>query len=97
MVTSLRALSNRADTLVAYLEATAKGDLPSDYRLLRAVSAVCNQLPAVDPVELEAAFMEDFNDSLAVNYLAAVTKSTQGVSDLADKFAAMAPSRAHRF
>jgi hypothetical protein len=65
---SLRALGNRSDALVAYLESVVAAQAAAavaggsgakvDQRLLRSVASICHQLPAVDQGELEAAFME---------------------------------------
>jgi hypothetical protein len=44
-----------------------------------------------------AAFMEDYNDTQMVEFLAAVTKSSAQLSDLAEKFTHLTPSRAQRF
>lgn len=94
--TSLRTLSSRADALVAFLTATKNGTIPTDYRLLRQVASVCNQLPAIDKDELHGEFIGDYNDTLLVNYLATVTKGTADVSDLSEKFSLISTQRGHR-
>mmetsp|Transcript_35672 Transcript_35672/g.65267 ORF Transcript_35672/g.65267 Transcript_35672/m.65267 type:complete len:301 (+) Transcript_35672:24-926(+) len=93
---SLRSLAMRADQLIVYLKAVEDKRVPSDQRLLRAAQGVCNQLPAMHKGELEAAFVEDYADTLMVSYLATVTKATHAVGDLTEKFQSMAPARAHR-
>lgn len=47
---------------------------------------MCNQLPAVDTDELSGEFVGDYNDTLMVNYLASITKGTNELNDLAEKF-----------
>ena len=70
--------------------------MAADQRLLRQVAAVANQLPAVDHEELEGAFMEEYNDALMVGFLASVTKSTSGLTDLTEKFGHLSQTK-HRF
>ena len=47
---------------------------------------MCNQLPAVDTDELSGEFVGDYNDTLMVNYLASITKGTNELNDLEEKF-----------
>ena len=98
VTSSLEALSGRVGTLIAYLEATKRGDVAHDHRLLRQVAAICQQLPVVDRETLAAATTDDYNDSLMVSYLATVTDTTGRISDLSEKFQQMTPSssRSHR-
>lgn len=84
---ALRTLKARSEVLVSYLEATKNGTIPPDYRILRQVSSVCNQLPAVDADELKAEFLSEYNDALLVNYMASITKGAASINALADKFA----------
>lgn len=68
-----------------------------DHRLLRTIASIAHQLPTVDEAELSAAFADDLSDTVLINYLATVTKSTAQMSELTEKFALIAPSRASRF
>ncbi len=43
-----------------------------------------------------AAFTDDFNDTLLVNYLATVTKSTAHISEVVEKYAKMGLGRGHQ-
>lgn len=96
LTSSLRTLGLRFDALLAFLNATKTGQVPTDYRLLRQVSSICNQLPAVDTTELRDDFVTEYNDMLMVNYLASVTKSNASLSDLIDKHAVVVSQRHHR-
>jgi len=93
---SLRTLNLRFDALLAFLKATKAGEVPTDYRLLRQVSSICNQLPAVDTAELKGDFITEYNDMLMVNYLASVTKSSASLGDLIDKHSAVVSHHRHR-
>lgn len=55
------------------------------------------RIPCLCLLFFAAAFLEDYNDTLMVAFLATVTKSSAQLSDLAEKFAHLTPSRAHRF
>ncbi|CAM9718679.1 unnamed protein product, partial [Hapterophycus canaliculatus] len=84
--TSLRTLLARIEILRRFLEETKNGKITIDHPLLRQISSICNQLPTMDGAQFSEEFMREFNDSLAVTYLASVQKSAASVNDLADKF-----------
>ncbi|KAJ1446309.1 maintenance of mitochondrial structure and function-domain-containing protein [Pelagophyceae sp. CCMP2097] len=83
---SLQTLSERVRTIGTYLEAMAAGEHEVDYGLLRQIGSLCDQLPASGPPDLDVEFLKDYNDSLAVAYLATVTKNSNAVNDLSEKF-----------
>lgn len=83
---SLKTLRQRVGVMVKYLDLVVGGHAPVDYGLLRQIAALCDQLPATESPELGDEFVRDYNDSLAVSYLATMTKSASAVNDLADNF-----------
>lgn len=94
---SLGALNNRANSLLAFLEATKKSHIPMNHQLLRQVAAICQQLPTMDRETLRGILREDYNDSLVCSYLATVTNSIGHISELTEKFSQMeTTSRSHR-
>lgn len=84
--TSLNALVNRLGVIRRFLEFTKASKVPPDYRLLRQVSHLCSQLPAAASDEFKKDFLNEYNDTLVVTYLACVTKLTDSLHDLVDKF-----------
>mmetsp|Transcript_26643 Transcript_26643/g.31434 ORF Transcript_26643/g.31434 Transcript_26643/m.31434 type:complete len:293 (+) Transcript_26643:40-918(+) len=89
---SLQSLSNRTKVLLKYLEATERGDIISDQKLLRSVLSICNQLPALDQNDLDVAFGEDYNEFVMVNFLASITKNASQMNELNDKMSKIVPS-----
>ncbi|CAM9106514.1 unnamed protein product [Discosporangium mesarthrocarpum] len=83
---SLKTLLARINVLKRFGEETRNGKIPPDYRLLRQLSSICNQLPTMDDDRFLEEFMREYNDSLTVTYLATVQKSTNALNELADKF-----------
>jgi len=83
---SLKTLRHRVDCMVTYLELVEKSGTPVDYGLLRQIAALCDQLPALESPDLAHDFLSDYNDSLAVSFLATLTKSAAAVSELSDNF-----------
>eukprot|EP00742_Colponemidia_sp_Colp-10_P002584 GILJ01002760.1.p1 GENE.GILJ01002760.1~~GILJ01002760.1.p1 ORF type:complete len:303 (+),score=34.47 GILJ01002760.1:47-955(+) len=79
-------LNSRIKTLLTYLEATHKGQVPKDHPILRQVASICNRLPALDSLRFKEEYFHEYNDSLLVTYLATLTKGTNAINDLVDKF-----------
>jgi len=89
-------LNNRVRVIKNYLEAVKAGTLKPDHALLRAISALCQQLPAIQTNEFKQAFLVDYNDALLVTYMAAIAKTTYGISDMMEKFNSAHDNRAFR-
>ncbi|KAJ8599970.1 hypothetical protein CTAYLR_002871 [Chrysophaeum taylorii] len=83
---SLKTLRHRVLEIVKYLDLVSSGKAQVDYGLLRHVSNLCDQLPAAEPADLKEEFIKDYNDSLAVSVLAAVSKSADSLNELTDNF-----------
>jgi len=84
--TSLTTLHSRLGTLAAYLEMIKEGKLPTDHRLLRQIDSICETLSAKDSKEFRSNFGNEYNDTLMVTCLAGITKSTNALNDVADKY-----------
>jgi len=79
-------LNMRIKILVNFLEATKAGKIPKDHALLRRISMLTSQLPAIDTAAFRREFINEYNDALLITYLATVTKGASGINDLLDKF-----------
>jgi len=79
-------LNMRIKILVNFLEATKGGKTPKDHALLRRISMLTSQLPAIDNDAFRHEFINEYNDALLVTYLATVTKGSSGINELLDKF-----------
>ena len=83
---SITMLKSRVELIVAFLDATASGQIEVDHDLLRQVSSICARLPAIDCAEFSEAFDDERNDSLVVTYLSGVTKSLCAMYDAVEIF-----------
>ena len=79
-------LSIRVKILKSFLEATKAGKIPKEPSILRRLSTLVNQLPAIDSENFNLEFTNEYNDALLITYLASVTKGANGINDLLDKF-----------
>lgn len=81
-------LTQRTHVLMSFLRATKNAAIPTDHRILRQISSICSQLPVMtsSDVRYHDAFLQDYNDSMLVTYLASLTNSTASVNDIIDKF-----------
>jgi len=83
---SIGMLATRLRILKSFLEAVKSGKIAADPGLLRQLGSLCNQLPALHSDELKNDFIVEFNDSLLITYLASITKGTNGMNEMIDKF-----------
>jgi len=79
-------LNVRIKILVKFLEAAKSASIPKDQALLRRISMLTSQLPAIDSPSFKQEFISEYNDALLITYLATVTKGANGINDLIDKF-----------
>jgi COP9 signalosome complex subunit 6 len=93
---AVKMLNSRVMVIKRYLEAVKSGALKPDYALLREISALCQQLPAIQTAEFKHDFLVDYNDALLITYLAAITKTSTGISEMMEKFNATYDPRAFR-
>jgi COP9 signalosome complex subunit 6 len=75
--------------LALHVHVVVLGELVRDEGILRQVHSLCNQLPAIDTEDFRTNLLTEYNDTLLVAYLAAITKGTSQIDSLATKFAVM--------
>jgi len=86
---AIHMLNMRVKILIQFLEATKTGKIPKDHGLLRRISSLCASLPASDSAAFKSDFMTEYNDTLLVTYLASITKGSNNINELIDKFNAI--------
>ncbi|KAE8911030.1 hypothetical protein PF005_g2121 [Phytophthora fragariae] len=85
---AVKMLDRQVDVLLRFLQAMKNGEAPLDHNLLRHISSICNQLPAMKSEHFDAAFTQEYNDALLVSYLATLTKGATNANTVVDRFAA---------
>eukprot|EP01102_Stenamoeba_stenopodia_P008075 TRINITY_DN2291_c0_g1_i1.p1 TRINITY_DN2291_c0_g1~~TRINITY_DN2291_c0_g1_i1.p1 ORF type:complete len:299 (-),score=49.64 TRINITY_DN2291_c0_g1_i1:125-1021(-) len=83
---AIKMLHVRIKIILNFLEATQKGQIPKDYGLLRQIASLTNQLPVLESAELKEEFFVEYNDAQLVTYMASITKGTNAINELIDKF-----------
>jgi len=83
---AIKMLHNKIRVLLIFLEATRSGQMKPDHGLLRQISGLCNLLPAIDTEAFKEEFINEYNDALLVTYLSTITKGTNVISDLVDRY-----------
>jgi len=83
---SIKMLHIRISVLKSYLEAVKAGTLPPDQGLLREINSVCQQLPAIESGEFNEAFFTEYNDTLLLTYMAAISKASSATNEMLEKF-----------
>lgn len=84
---SLKTLRRRVAVMTEYLDQVSSGTRKDvDHDLLRQIANLCDQLPDASSSKNDDDDLVDYNDSLAVAYLATLTKSAASISQLTDNF-----------
>jgi len=83
---SIKMLHVRISILKEYLDDVKTGKLAVDQSVLRALNSICNQLPAIDSNEFNEAFFTEYNDTLLLTYLAAISKASSAQNEMLEKF-----------
>jgi len=83
---AIKMLNMRIKLIVQFIEAQKSGELPVDYSLLRRINALCHLLPAIDGDNFKQEFLNEHNDTLLATYLASITKASNAINELVDKF-----------
>eukprot|EP01116_Phalansterium_solitarium_P014245 TRINITY_DN31826_c0_g1_i1.p1 TRINITY_DN31826_c0_g1~~TRINITY_DN31826_c0_g1_i1.p1 ORF type:complete len:315 (-),score=41.91 TRINITY_DN31826_c0_g1_i1:112-1056(-) len=86
MHNSIQMLSIRVQVILKYLQAVKDGQIPADNGVLRRIGSLCYQLPSTDTAEFKQEFLNEYNDALLVSYLATLTKGSNIMNDLVEKF-----------
>jgi len=83
---AIKMLHMRISIILEYLRQTTKGKLPTHYGTIRQIATLCNLLPTIDTDQFKQDFINEYNDALLVTYLAGVTKTSNTINELIDKF-----------
>jgi len=83
---AVKMLQKRVVCILSLLEAMERGEVKKDHRLLRQVASLCQRLPATETGDFKEDFVQQYNDTLLVTYLATMTKGTNSINDLIDKY-----------
>eukprot|EP00029_Vermamoeba_vermiformis_P000889 TRINITY_DN11064_c0_g1_i1.p1 TRINITY_DN11064_c0_g1~~TRINITY_DN11064_c0_g1_i1.p1 ORF type:complete len:307 (-),score=117.14 TRINITY_DN11064_c0_g1_i1:104-1024(-) len=86
MHNAIKMLNIRIKSIVTYLEAVKAGKLPADQSVLRRLSSLVNLLPAIESANFNNEFLSEYNDALLVTYLASITKTSNSMNEMIDKF-----------
>ena len=79
-------LNQRIQVLVNYLEQVKAGKIPVNHRMLRQVNSLVHRLPAVDSPQFTNDYINELNETLMITYMATMTKGTNQLNDVVDKF-----------
>jgi len=83
---AIKMLNLRVKIITRFVQQTKDGAIPHDEGLLRSVNALCHLLPTIDTDKFKEDFLTEYNDSLLVTYLATITKTTNAINEMIDKF-----------
>jgi len=78
-------LNLRVKILTKFLEEVKSGKIPPDQGLLRHISSLTTQLPATNTQQFKQDFVREYNDTLLITYLAAITKGNNAMNEMIDK------------
>jgi len=86
LLSAVKMLNVRIKIITRFLQESKNGSVPRDEGLLRSINALCHLLPAINTEKFKEDFLTEYNDALLVTYLAAITKTTNALSEMIDKF-----------
>jgi len=84
--TAIKMLNLRIKIITRFVKDTKEGTIPRDEGLLRSVNALCHLLPTIDTEKFKEDFNTEYNDALLITYLATITKTTNAINEMIDKF-----------
>ncbi|KAL0487130.1 csn6 [Acrasis kona] len=79
-------LTERIQIITRYLELVKNGTIPVDHKLLRQISSLSHRLPAVDSSKFKSDYNNELNESLLITYMASMTKGTNVLNEVVEKF-----------
>lgn len=85
-VNAMGMLLSRVSVIRDYVLAVEAGELPAEQGVLRQINGLCSRLPATDGAAFAATMQRDTGDTLAIAYLATLTKGCNALSEMLDKF-----------
>jgi len=83
---AIKMLNLRVKIITRFVKESRDGTIPRDEGLLRSVDALCHLLPTIDTDKFKEDFLTEYNDALLVTYLATITKTTNAINEMIDKF-----------
>eukprot|EP01125_Pyxidicula_operculata_P022012 TRINITY_DN8837_c0_g1_i1.p1 TRINITY_DN8837_c0_g1~~TRINITY_DN8837_c0_g1_i1.p1 ORF type:complete len:294 (-),score=63.63 TRINITY_DN8837_c0_g1_i1:106-987(-) len=83
---AIKMLSVRVKFLSQFLKETKSGNIPRDESILRSINSLCHLLPSIEGEKFQSDFFTEYNDALLVTYLASITKSTNAINEMIEKF-----------
>jgi len=83
---AIKMLNMRVKIITQFVHETKNGTIPRDEGLLRSINALCHLLPTIDTDKFKEDFLTEYNDALLVTYLATITKTTNAINEMIDKF-----------
>ena len=83
---AIKMLNHRVKYIQKFVESTIKGETPMDHSLLRQIASLCNLLPSIDSSHFNQEFLVEYNDTLLMTYLSALTKGANQMNNLVEKF-----------
>jgi len=86
VASAVEMLNSRVETLLLHLHDVDAGRTPADHGVLRAAAALVKQLPAAGSGNFRKGFLAEYNDTLLITYLAAVTKGTAELDVYTERF-----------
>jgi COP9 signalosome complex subunit 6 len=95
MTTTLNTLSSRVAVLQSYLRSVKAGTVPPDYRVLRQIASVTNELRQGGSA-FDTEYAREYSDSLMVGCLAATLKNAALVEDMVLRFSHAASEKRAR-
>jgi COP9 signalosome complex subunit 6 len=86
MHNAINMLSLRINAILQFLQATKNGKVAPDHNLLRKIATMTQLLPTMDSPSFNEGFLKEYNDTLLVVYMSTITKGTNNLNELIDKF-----------
>lgn len=86
MFRAIKMLRMRVGIIIEYLNATQQKKVPENMAILRRISSLTHMLPAIDGDSFKQEFLDEYNDTMLLTYLASIMKASATVNELIDKF-----------
>jgi len=86
MFNAIKMLNIRVKLIISFLEEQKSGQIQLDYSLLRRINSLTNLLPTIDGDSFTQEFLNEYNDTLLSTYLSSITKASNALNELIDKF-----------
>jgi len=81
---SIKMLNLRIKAIVQFLQSNQAKE--GNEAILRQISGLVQQLPAINSDKFKEDFLTEYNDALLVTYLATITRTSHAVNEMVEKF-----------